>query len=53
VDLISSRLPPPPSNDEIDILGLTVRMPLKKDVVPDVTFENTNINNYSVLVRFK
>jgi hypothetical protein len=52
-DVGSFRMPSPPSNDEVEVLGIEVRMPNKHNGAPDVTFENTNLNNYSVLVRYK
>jgi hypothetical protein len=52
-DAGSFRMPPPPSNDEVEVLGMRSACPTSKMVLPDVTFENTNLNNYSVLVRYK
>ena len=51
-ELISYLMKPPPSNDEVEILGIEVRCSDRKQEELDFSkFDNTNINNYVCLVR--
>jgi hypothetical protein len=44
---------PPPSNDDVEIIGIEVRVSDRKQEELEYTkFDNTNINNYVCLVRF-